>query len=250
LRFSQVLTLGNRKCRSPAHIWHEYRIESIVADRCRERGQQFSSDVRSGTQLPFWLWMPANVGRLTASSANRVIQEFTMSIPSIGNAWLGVAYPATQPSSSKPGSAAGAAQNPPVVSSDTLTLSPEAQAMAALNANGITVVTIHSRGLSSGQQPIQPSSVVNGLVSEKDFEAMAASFGDAAGQADQDFAAMDTNGNGSISNAEMLNAMSATTNGNDALSQSLRQMMDANHDGSVSGTEYVNLETAIVSVEE
>ena len=172
-----------------------------------------------------------------------------MSIPSIGNAWLGVAYPATQSSSSKPGSAAGAAQNTPVVSSDTVTLSPEAQAMAALNAKGITVVTIHSRGLSSGQQPIQPSSVVNGSVSEKDFEAMAASFGDAAGQADQDFAAMDTNGSGSISNAEMLNAMSATTNGDDALSQSLRQMMDANHDGSVSGTEYVNLETAIVSVE-
>jgi hypothetical protein len=131
-----------------------------------------------------------------------------------------------------------------------VTLSPEAQAMASFNAKGITVVTIHSRGLSSGQQPIQPSSVVDGSVSKKDFEAMAASYGDTAGQADQDFAAIDTNGNGSISNAEMLNAMSATTNGNDALSQNLRQMMDANHDGSVSGTEYVNLETAIVSVEE
>ena len=121
--------------------------------------------------------------------------------------------------------------------------------MASLNADGITMVTIHSRGLSSGQQPIQPSSVVDGSVSKTGFEAMAASFGDSISQADQDFAAIDTNASGSISNAEMLNAMSATSHGNDALSQNLRQMMDANHDGSVSGTEYVNLETAMVSAE-
>lgn len=121
--------------------------------------------------------------------------------------------------------------------------------MASFNAKGITVVTIHSRGLSSGQQPVQPSSVVDGSASEKDFEAMAASFGDTINQADRAFAAMDTNGNGSISNAEMLDAMSATSHGNDALSRNLRQMMDANHDGSVSGAEYVNLETAVVSVE-
>jgi EF hand len=172
-----------------------------------------------------------------------------MSIPSMGNALLGFAYPATQSSSSKRDSASGAPQHPPVLSSDTVTLSPEAQAMASFNAKGITVATIHSRGLSSGQQAVQPSAVVDGSVSEKDFEAMAASFGDTSNQADRDFAAMDTNGNGSISNDEMLRAMSATSHGNDALSQNLRQMMDANHDGSVSGTEYVNLETAIVSVE-
>jgi hypothetical protein len=172
-----------------------------------------------------------------------------MSIPSIANALLGFAYPATQSSTNKRDSASGAPQDPPGLASDTVTLSPEAQAMASFNAKGITVVTIHSRGLSSGQQPVQPSSVVDGSVSEKDFEAMAASFGDTTNQADRAFAAMDTNGNGSISNEEMLDAMSATSHGNDALSQNLRQMMDANHDGSVSGTEYVNLETAIVSVE-
>jgi hypothetical protein len=172
-----------------------------------------------------------------------------MSIPSIGNALLGFAYPATQSSSSKRDSASSALQDPPVLSSDTVTLSPEAQAMASFNAKGITVVTIHSRGLSSGQQPVQPSSVVDGSVSEKDFEAMAASFGDTINQADRAFAAMDTNDNGSISNAEMLDAMSATSHGSEALSRNLRQMMDANHDGSVNGAEYVNLETAIVSVE-
>jgi EF hand len=171
-----------------------------------------------------------------------------MSIPSIGNGLLGFAYPSMQ-SDSKHDVAGGVPQNSPVLSSDTVTLSPEAQALASFNAKGITVVTIHSRGLSSGQQPTQPSSVADGSVSEKDFEAMAASFGDTTGQAAKDFATMDSNGNGSISNAEMLNAMSDTSNGNDALSQNLRQMMDANHDGSVSGTEYVNLETAIVSLE-
>jgi hypothetical protein len=172
-----------------------------------------------------------------------------MSIPSIGNALPGFAYPATRSSSSKRDSASGAPQDRPVLSSDTVTLSPEAQAMASFNAKGITVVAVHSRGLSSGQQPAQPSSVVDGSVSEEDFEAMAASFGDTTNQADRAFAAMDTNGNGSISNAEMLDAMSATSHSNDALSQNLRQMMDANHDDSVSGAEYVNLETAIVSVE-
>ena len=172
-----------------------------------------------------------------------------MSIPPIGNALLGFTYPATQSSSSKRDSASDAPQHPPVLSSDTVTLSPEAQAMASFNAKGITVVTIHSRGLSSGQQPVEPSAVVDGSVSEENFEAMAASFGDTTNQADRAFAAMDTNGNGSISNVEMLDAMSATSHGNDALSQNLRQMMDANHDGSVSGAEYVNLETAIVSVE-
>ena len=172
-----------------------------------------------------------------------------MSIPSTGNVSSGFPYPSTQSSSSKRNAAAGFPQNLPILSPDTVTLSPEAQALASLNAKGITMVTIYSRGLSSGQQPIQPSSVVDSSVSKTDFEAMAASFGDNTSQADQDFAAIDTNASGSISNAEMLNAMSATSHGNDALSQNLRQMMDANHDGSVNGTEYVNLETAIVSAE-
>jgi hypothetical protein len=172
-----------------------------------------------------------------------------MSIPSIGNALLRVSYPTTQSSGGKRDAAAGTPQSPAVLASDTVTLSPEAQAMASFNAKGITVVVIHSRGLGSWQQPVQPSSVVDGSVSKTKFETMAASFGDTTSQADQDFAAMDTNGNGSISNAEMLDAMSATSHGNDPLSQNLRQMMDANHDGSVIGTEYVNLETAIVSLE-
>jgi hypothetical protein len=44
----------------------------------------------------------------------------------------------------------------------------------------------------------------------------------------------------------MLGGMSQTSNSNDPLAQSLRQMMDTNHDGTVSGTEYVNLESALV----
>jgi hypothetical protein len=130
-------------------------------------------------ELPPRKSMAAKVDRQIASSeVNRVIQEFTMSIPSIGNVSSGFPYPSTQSSSSKRNAAAGFPQNLPILSPDTVTLSPEAQALASLNAKGITMVTIYSRGLSSGQQPIQPSSVVDSSVSKTDFEAMAASFGE------------------------------------------------------------------------
>jgi hypothetical protein len=142
-----------------------------------------------------------------------------------------------------------ASQNGPGPMSDTVTLSPEAQAMASLNAKGITVVTIHSRGLSSGVQPPSPSPVPDGSVSKRVFEAVTTGFGISTQQADQDFAAMDGNGDGSVSHSEMLCAMSATSQGSSSLSEGLRQMMDTNHDGSVSGTEFVNLETALVGIE-
>jgi Ca2+-binding EF-hand superfamily protein len=86
-------------------------------------------------------------------------------------------------------------------------------------------------------------------VSKSDFEAVSTGFGISTQQADQDFAAMDSNGDGSISHSEMLFAMSATSQGSSSLSGGLRQMMDTNHDGSMSGTEYVNLETSLVGVE-
>src|SRR3977135_715017 len=112
--------------------------------------------------LPPRLRIPAKVGRRKESSVCRVIQEFTMSIPSIGNTSLGFSYPAMQSSNSKRDAVAGVSQNPSVLASDTLNLRTDAQAVASLNAKGITMVTIHSRGLSSGQQPIKPSSVVDG----------------------------------------------------------------------------------------
>jgi len=170
-----------------------------------------------------------------------------MSITSVGPS--SPLYSALDSSSAKRGATAAASQSGSSSMSDTVTLSPEAQAIASLNAKGITMVTIHSRGLSSGVQPPSPSPVPNGSAAKSDFEAVMSGFGLSTQQADQDFAAMDRNDDGSISNSEMLSAMSATSQGGSSLSEGLRQLMDTNHDGSVSGTEFVNLETALVGVE-
>jgi hypothetical protein len=133
--------------------------------------------------------------------------------------------------------------------SDTVTLSADAQATASLNAQGITLTYVSGPSLSEGGQPSFPAAAAYGSVSKSDFEAVAARFGATAQQADQDFEALDGNGNGLISNAELLGAMSGTGQGDSDLSQSLLQMMDANHDGSVSGSEFLNLETALVAAE-
>jgi EF hand len=172
----------------------------------------------------------------------------TMSIAPASDGILNAIYSQVQPAHAKrhadTGSdASGSTAAPP---SDTVTLSPQAQAAASLNAEGVTMMYVKGPGLSSGRQPSGPIALY-GSVSKDSFEGVAAGFGAGAQQADQDFAAMDTDGDGLISNGEMLSAMSQTAHSDDSLSQGLRQMMDANHDGSVSGTEYVNLETALVN---
>jgi hypothetical protein len=175
--------------------------------------------------------------------------SMTMSIAPASSGILNAIYSQAQPghtkrhsdSGSDP-SASGAASAP---ASDTVTLSAQALAVASLNAEGVTMSNVSGRGLSSGTQPSGPIAIY-GSISKSAFEGVAAGFGASTQQADQDFAAMDTNGDGSISNAEMLSGMSQTANNNDALSESLRQLMDVNHDGTASGTEYVNLESAFV----
>ena len=162
---------------------------------------------------------------------------------------LSPGYSSVEPSSNTRRTTPNVSQNGPGPMSDTVTLSPEAQATASLNAKGITMVTIHSRGLSRGVQPPRPSPVPNGSASKSDFEAVMSGFGLSTQQADQDFAKMDRNDDGSISNSEVLSAMSATSQGGSSFSEGLRQVMDMNQDGSVSGTEFVNLETALVGVE-
>ena len=148
-------------------------------------------------------------------------------------------YSAIDSSSAKRGATPAASQSGSPSMSDTVTLSPEAQTIASFNAEGI----------SRGVQPPSPSPVPNGSAAKSDFEAVMSGFGLSTQQADQDFAAMDSNGDGSISHSEMLSAMNATSQGGSSLSEGLRQVMDMNHDGSVSGTEFVNLETALVGVE-
>jgi hypothetical protein len=158
-------------------------------------------------------------------------------------------YSSVDPSNNSRSTTPNASQNGPAPMSDTVTLSPEAQAIASFNAEGISVVIVHSAGLSRGVQPPSPSPVPNGSASKSDFEAVMSGFGLSTQQADQDFAEMDRNDDGSISNSEVLSAMSATSQGGSSFSEGLRQVMDMNHDGSVSGTEFVNLETALVGVE-
>jgi EF hand len=170
-----------------------------------------------------------------------------MSIVPVGNALSGSLFASADSTSARRG--VGPVEGAPASAADTVTLSLEAQAIASLNAKGITVTFIHSPGLSSGRQPASAAPVANGSVSKSDFEGVVAGFGVGAEQADQAFAAIDSNGTGSISNSEMLGAMSATSQGGGALSQNLRQMMDANQDGTVSGTEFINLETALVRTE-
>jgi EF hand len=158
-------------------------------------------------------------------------------------------YSAIDSSSAKRDATPAASQSGSPSMSDTVTLSPEAQTIASFNAEGISVVIVHSAGLSRGVQPPSPSPVPNGSASKSDFEAVMSGFGLSTQQANQDFAEMDRNDDGAISNSEVLSAMSATSQGGSSFSEGLRQVMDMNHDGSVSGTEFVNLETALVGVE-
>jgi EF hand len=170
-----------------------------------------------------------------------------MSIAPASGGILNAIYSQAQPSHVRrqSGTASDPSGSAAAPASDTVTLSPQAQAVASLNSEGVTMFNVSGSGLSSGRQPSGPIALY-GSISKSAFEGVATSFGATAQQADQDFAAMDTNGDGSISNAEMLSGMSQTSNSNDPLAQSLRQMMDTNHDGSASGTEYVNLESALV----
>jgi EF-hand domain pair len=171
----------------------------------------------------------------------------TMSIAPASSGILNAIYSQAQPGQAKrhSGTASDPSASGAAPASDTVTLSAQAQAVASLNCEGVTMCNVSGPGLSGGNQPSGPIALY-GSVSKSVFEGVAASFGATAQQADQDFAAMDTNGDGSISNAEMLSGMSQTSNSNDPLAQSLRQMMDTSKDGSVSGTEYVNLESALV----
>jgi hypothetical protein len=173
-----------------------------------------------------------------------------MSIAPASSGILNAIYSQAQPSHAKRQSGTGSDPSGSAAApgQDTVTLSAQAQAVASLNAQGVTMFNVSGRGLSSGSQPSGPIALY-GSISQSGFDAVATSFGATTQQADRDFAAMDTNGDGSISNAELISAMSQTSNGNDPLEQSLRQMMDTNHDGTVSGTEYVNLESALVYAE-
>lgn len=174
-----------------------------------------------------------------------------MSIASVGNGIMNALYSSARPAHAKggAGSAGDATASAAAPAPDTVTLSSSAQAMASLNARGVTLMSLPGGGLSTGAQPASPAVAADGSVSQSSFEAVLVRFGTPRNQADRDFATMDNNGNGLVSNSEILSAMSQTAQGDDTLSQDLRTMMDTNNDGSVSSSEFVNLETALVSGE-
>jgi hypothetical protein len=160
-------------------------------------------------------------------------------------------------------------------SSTQVTLSPEAQQFAQLNAEGVTVTVTSLSGLnlpsrSSGESfadyaqqltqalkgftPIAPPTnekgQYDGYISQSAFEAVVAQFGGSKTQADQLFTAFDTNGGSSVSNIELLNAMAGTaTSPNSSSAQALLKLMDSNGDGTVSSGEFLNFETGMVAAE-
>lgn len=171
-----------------------------------------------------------------------------MSISSIGTSPLGQLYSSNGSAAAKSTMASSNTTPSSEPSASRVTLSADAQAMAELNADGVTVTQVPiTYELSSGKHV--PTTPTGGSVSESAFETIAEEFDATKSQADQDFADIDTNNSCSISNSEFLTAMGDTRNTSNASSQALLSLMDANHDGSVSGTEFVNFETAVVGAE-
>jgi hypothetical protein len=173
-----------------------------------------------------------------------------MSISPLGNQLPAQFYSNPQSSRSNDSSSAiaGPADTSASTASTRVTLSADAQALASLNAQGITVITVDGPGLSRGGQPVQPGSGGNGSLSPAGFETVMNQFGASKTQADEEFDTMDADGSGSISNGEVLKTLGRLGNGS-PLSQQLLTQMDTNGDGSVSGTELVNFETAVVDAE-
>jgi len=153
-------------------------------------------------------------------------------------------------------------------SSTRVTLSPDAQAIANLNRGGITMFEGSLAGLDLPPQsspgfaqalaqavgadrpPTHSAGQNNGVISQSAFEAEAAQFGATKTQADQLFASLDTDGSGSVSNAELLKAMANTdSDPQSATSQALLKLIDTNDDKTVSSGEFLKFESAMVTAE-
>ena len=111
-------------------------------------------------------------------------------------------------------------------------------AQALIQAVGANHPQTHSAGTNDG------------LISQSAFEAAAAQFGATKTQADQLFASLDTDGSGSVSNAELLKAMANTdSDPQSATSQALLKLIDTNDDKTVSSGEFLKFESAMVTAE-
>jgi hypothetical protein len=172
-----------------------------------------------------------------------------MSISSIGTSPLAQLYSSSKSAATKSTVTSSNAASNSEPAGSRVTLSADAQAIAGLNADGVTVTQVPIGGYELSSGKLLPPTPTNGTVSETVFETIAEEFGATKSQADQDFQAIDTNDSGSISNSEFLTAMGDTRDSSGASSQALVSLMDANGDGTVSGSEFVNFETAVVGAE-
>ncbi|BCZ83115.1 hypothetical protein PTKU64_67900 [Paraburkholderia terrae] len=157
-----------------------------------------------------------------------------------------------------------------------MTFSPDAQALAELRANGVTVSTVSLVGLNTSRSPGESDAdyiqqldaalksrlpfaqstiegrdgIANGYISQSDFETVLAQFGDNKSDADNLFTTLDEDHDGSVSNAEWLSAVRDTTSTpGDSTAQSLLKLMDSNGDGTVSSAEFTQLESMMIAAE-
>jgi hypothetical protein len=172
-----------------------------------------------------------------------------MSITSVGNSVLSQLYPTAQKAKSSANQTSTSPEATPPSSASTVTLSPQAQAFASLNEEGVTVTLVSGRGLSSGIQPASFPGGSNGVLSQASFQQVLESYGATSSEAHQIFSAADTNKDGSISNGELLGVMSSTATSTSPAAERLLQLMDTNHDGSVGNIEYATMETSMVQAE-
>lgn len=90
----------------------------------------------------------------------------------------------------------------------------------------------------------------DGNISQSSFAKVIEQFGGTKTQADQIFASLDTDHNGSLSNSELLNAMSqfgSSTAGSGV--QALQQLLVPFGDSTLSGGEFLSFESAMVAAE-
>jgi len=174
----------------------------------------------------------------------------------------------TNPGASKAaaGATASGSTAPVATASSIVTLSPQAGTYAQLAADGITSALVPLDGAlapptdrSSANMLTYmnelnaelPKPPVNGTLSEQSFDAVAEKFGAAAKAADQLFQALDTSGDGTVTNAQVLKALGDTASDTDSsTSQSLLKLMGSTDGGVVSGAEFIKFETALVFAEQ
>ena len=151
-----------------------------------------------------------------------------------------------------------------------MTLSPGAQALAALPTVTVSASGVASEQISLASQGISPSELASSTpvelmgalqqhaqavnagasLSHSDFEKLVAEFGGTKTQADQLFQDFDTNGDGSVSNQEFLDGLvNASKDGSSAFAQSLFKLMDADGNGSVSASEFSTFEATFIDAE-